>query len=83
MHNLFSELTGGAPCGPATCFELYHGAGETQSVPFRIRNDDLSIPLVEGDCIEVYAPLTLYDGLPRIDVTNFDWFRWYGNEADL
>jgi hypothetical protein len=42
----------------------------------------LQTPLIEGDCLQVNAPLTQFSGDAQFNIGNFAWQRWYGNIND-
>jgi len=84
VHHLYGELTdAGTGCGgSSTCFTFKHGTGGAQTASLRIQNGNLTIPLVKGDCIAVYMPADQHQGGLSFDVTDFAWFKWYGNSGN-
>jgi hypothetical protein len=87
VHHLYGELENQAcdspPCecgGGRVCFDLVtrDGASENRT-SFRINNNNLTIPLVAGDCVEMVAPLGRFNGTLQFDIDNFSWQRWFGN----
>ena len=59
-------------CGAtSSCWTFTHGGSD---IRFRISNDK---GIVEGDCIEIVAPVASYTPDTLFDVGNWDWMRWY------
>ena len=85
VHHLFGELvTSGSECGSGwECFDLETRDGlDTNTSTFRIRNDRLTTPYIQGDCIDLYAPLSQFSGEPQFNINNFQWVRWIANVND-
>jgi hypothetical protein len=84
VHHIYGELTdAGTSCGgSSTCFTFRHGGASGPTNSLRIQNGNLTIPLVQGDCIEVVMPADQFDGAISLDVTDFKWHRWYGNSGN-
>ncbi|MFT6234733.1 MAG: hypothetical protein ACJAZO_005257 [Myxococcota bacterium] len=85
VHQLHGELTSSeSGCGGSSvCFDFETRDGETAVVStLRINNNNLQTPLIEGDCLQVNAPLTQFSGDAQFNIGNFAWQRWYGNIND-
>ncbi len=85
VHHVFGEVvSAGEGCqDPTICFDFETRLGDdTNTSIMRIRNDRLQTPLIEGDCIEIQAPLSQFSGEAQFNIGNFQWHRWYGNIND-
>lgn len=85
LHQLHGELVSGATgCGGSSvCFDFETRDGDTSVVSMlRVNNNNLTPPLIEGDCVQVNAPLTEFNGDAQFNIGNFAWHRWYGNVND-
>ena len=85
IHHLFGEIvSSGEGCtDPTICFDFETRLGDDSNTSIlRIRNDRLQTPLIEGDCIEIQAPLGQFAGDAQFNIGNFAWHRWYGNIND-
>jgi len=59
-------------CGTtSSCWTFTHGGAD---IRFRISNEK---GIIEGDCVEVVAPVASYTPDTLFDVGNWDWMRWY------
>ncbi len=84
VHHIYGELVSDpTDCGGPVCFDYQHGGSTGPTIILRIRNENLGAnALVRGDCIEVFAPMTAFDGEAQVDLQNFAWFRWYNNSSN-
>jgi hypothetical protein len=63
---------------PNLCYQLDYGAAAP--VVLRIRNNFLGGSLIEGDCLTFSGPVNVFDGIPQLDATQFDWV-WRNNQT--
>lgn len=82
VHHLYGELvSAGEGCqDPNYCFDLETVDGETSTInTLRINQEPLQTPLIQGDCVEIIAPMGIFSEAPQFNVGNYEWHRWYGN----
>ncbi|MCK5689759.1 hypothetical protein KAI87_10845 [Myxococcota bacterium] len=81
VHHIYGKIAvDNGACGTSTCFDFEHTDGiNISTVNFRIKNAALGMPLETGDCVEIYAPLIMSNTSESFDITNHEWYRWYGS----
>ena len=75
-HHIYGEIvSAGVPCGGAfLCYDLQHGSAAGPTVKLRTQG---SAAIVEGDCVELYAPLSEFDGAPQFEIRDVNSLRIY------
>ena len=91
VHHIYGEIiSDGTACGGSNyCFGFRHGGPSGPVETFRSYNgsNPTSAPIwVNGDCVEIYAPLDQYHDAPQLNMQNspsqsseLAWTRWFGN----